>query len=764
MPLMTPSKPYTAEDQLNDLIYGGSDVPPPVEPGMYEAPYEAPGQYAEQAPAPPVDEVLAEPQPAGQGALGTAPVTDPASQQAAQPASDPIYQDVEVPDPTADPYGAYGSAQTLPASRAGATDWATDSGQLSGGGGHAEIPNIDDPSRPNYQIDDLIEGDEMFGRPMVGSGGIGFKGGGNSVAIPSASGRSTRVVQSLPEVAPREPMRPADSVPASARYAGKDLPVDPATGLRVIDPPTLKEPLRAGVLPRMKGGESLLPEVTGGLPIIKGPGPATSPPKGSMTGNAVLPSTPTIQPVPKGSMTGSGILPSSLPAAAPRMAPPAQAMTGSSVLPASPSRFQQVPKQTMTGNAVVPPAPVTAPATAPAGATTGLSKGQAIAAMIGLAGATGVVGEAADRIIPPKPRTQAESLRLMDDRPGDQTSAFPAEWASDDYVGDPSLLTTPKTPAASSSEGADYGPDDALYQLTPDGIQAPVRRGSYDALETIRANRNASVLTVMVPGVSDGFVKAWSTPEDIAKIEATEKSRVARINGAEFDALTAAGAIPAGYEDYWREKLVGTDGSPGQPTLVPEDWAAVIASVTPESGETFPQPTVEEAPVDTTWVDDSGTSTSGSNRSGSGGGGSSGRRGGYSSGGGYRGGGGYSGGGGYRGGGGDYSGGGPSGGFDLSQMRSVLGDDFMAGFEEKFGDMFGSSGGGAFPGMRTGSASLKSSRRRKRGRRGSIATSPRKKPTSGQGSTGFTKASPGQTNEAGENNMKRVKGLKKGVS
>jgi hypothetical protein len=743
MPLMTPSKPYTAEDQLNDLIYGGSDVPPPADPyasNPYSGYDTAPPQEAAPAEAPPVEEVLAEPQPAGQGALGTAPVTESAPAPEAAPAMSAAPPPVDSRDNTLynNPLQTTGPQLQHP---------AEDEIYSAPGGQVAEAPAVA-PEQHN-QIDDVLGiGGDLAGSGAVrgapGGGGPGFRGGG-SVAIPSGTGRGTRVVQTLPKSG-----SPATAPRSSPANVAANRAVQEAAGPQRT---VTTEPLGVGA--RIQASQSQQQARANKTQQNMSLDPDTSIP----VNFRIKPST---APIDSGRVAQRGAT-TTVPDSNARLSGPTEPATplGSGAIPLGGAtgtttgttttfpRSWATPRGGTTGGGT-PAAPTAAPATAPAGTggSRGTSLGTGLAAMLAGAGSMGLAANMFQEST--TPRTQAEQLRdFGKDDAG--VSDFPAEWASDDYVGNPADLKQPTKPSAATEQADERLFVNPIYQMDREGNLYPVERGSEASMA---AQRGMNVFQAVT---ETGNVLTTFTPiDELAAIEATGQ-RIARINGAEFDALVAAGLITADVAPLWREIYVGKGESDlGPPTLVPPDWAAVIGGVAgpKETFEVIP----EEAPVDTTWVDDAGSG--GTDWSGGGRGGSSGRRSGY-------GGGGYGGSGGGRGGyssggsGGGYGGGSAGGGFDMDWARSVLGADFMSGFEDKFGDMFG---GGSSTGVRGSSR-----RSRKRTRRGPISTSPRGRrktssPSGEEESTGFKKAEPGQMNEAGKKNAKRVPGLKKKVS
>jgi hypothetical protein len=319
-------------------------------------------------------------------------------------------------------------------------------------------------------------------------------------------------------------------------------------------------------------------------------------------------------------------------------------------------------------------------------------------------------------------------------------SAFPDEWWADGATPEaaaPSTANPPRPPAV----GLHLMDADGGLHAVDDGIAGTI------------ASRG--IPTFIVPDYVEGDVtQAFFQPATLLQKEA-EGFRLARLAPEEFDALVAAGVFDATGAAYWKDRLTtgGTQGW-GPPMLVEPAWAPIIDAVgnPPVTFTDVP----EEAAADTSWANDSGYS----------GGGGSYRSGGYSGGGGYYG-GGYSARGGYSGGG--YSSGyGSSGGgeLDLDWARSVLGPDFMEGFEDKFGDMSGgesSQGETSQPSPQSRGTGQSRSRRSKRS--GRVRTSPQTKkggsPSGGNG--GFQKAEPGQSNEAGEKNAERVPDLKKKV-
>lgn len=79
---------YDANAQLNDLVYGGSDVPPPDPAGQQPAGYRPPDEYSSQAAPPPPDQAYGPPPDQGydtQMAGGSAPATAPPSAAATAP-------------------------------------------------------------------------------------------------------------------------------------------------------------------------------------------------------------------------------------------------------------------------------------------------------------------------------------------------------------------------------------------------------------------------------------------------------------------------------------------------------------------------------------------------------------------------------------------------------------------------------------------------------------------------------------------------------
>jgi hypothetical protein len=165
---------------------GSSTAPPPavapqqqyapVEPGMYEDPYAAPGQYAEQAPAPatyiPGSTYVPD--------YGQEPLGSPYGQYNPQPLSAPPGRDTEVPDPTADPYGVYtnvvkyGSPMTGPTTGGRTatpmavgdsyprTDLRQSGGQLGQVGAGVSPMGLGDPYAPN----EVGQGLAPYGAPQ----------------------------------------------------------------------------------------------------------------------------------------------------------------------------------------------------------------------------------------------------------------------------------------------------------------------------------------------------------------------------------------------------------------------------------------------------------------------------------------------------------------------------------------------------------------------------------------------------------------------
>jgi hypothetical protein len=260
----------------------------------------------------------------------------------------------------------------------------------------------------------------------------------------------------------------------------------------------------------------------------------------------------------------------------------------------------------------------------------------------------------------------------------------------------------PRRSAEQSRAALTLHEDGSFSDLAPE-MRAAAMHGAYDELLAVLPDDAGNMRAV--PSIV--------SPQARAAAEARGE-RPAALDDAEFDAILAAGLMtnadgsPLSAEEAanWRALLVG------QPLLAPAEWAPYIAGGTADPAVTYEAvPGTDPStvlPVDTSggsssdWVDYGNRSSGGGWRNYGGGGG----------GGGYR-----SGGGGYRsyggGGGGGYSGGGGPSTFPAD----FFGPDFMSGMRNSplFAGMFE----GGFPFDDDGGAGMPGrGRTRRTGRRG----------------------------------------------
>lgn len=339
-------------------------------------------------------------------------------------------------------------------------------------------------------------------------------------------------------------------------------------------------------------------------------------------------------PAQPGPSVGSGVGTGPRPG---RTMPPGASPTGQTMRPRT---------RTQIGGAATAP-PTTIGTTTPPPATgSGIGRGRAAGILGGGALAIGGASQALDQTLNPARDTRmADSLR----RAGESRNALMAEPTDDPFAGQGLPGVDPGLSARRPGPTLVLQPDGGVVpgERTSDAFAAGTGLTDTPALKTFLLDGENVILTdpALVP------------PASLAA--ARERGELpAALDAAEFDAILGAGLIPAEDADAYRAALIGV------PIMAPAAWAPYIATDAPAEVTFTPVPEATTVPATGTgdgssdWVDYG----SGGSRRSSGGGGGGYSRGGYSRGG-------YSG------------GGGGGGGFDFGNLPPGFGgpDGFMSG-------------------------------------------------------------------------------------